>query len=54
MDEAKLEVMRNIAIAHCSSNADQCIQINGSLCTMHSLQSKCTCDLFGYPLGLNL
>ena len=25
-----------------------------SLCTMHSLQSKCTCDLFGHPLGLNL
>ena len=24
------------------------------LCTMHSLQSKCTCDLFGHPLGLNL
>ena len=42
MDEAKLEVMRNIAIAHCSSNADHCIQINGSLCTMHSLQRKCT------------
>ena len=21
---------------------------------MHSLQSKCICDLFGHPLGLNL
>ena len=27
----------------------QCIQINGSLFTMHSLQSKCTCDLFWSP-----
>ena len=26
----------------------------GSLCTMHSLQSKCTCELFGHPLGLTL
>ena len=25
------------------------------LCTMHSLQSKCTCDeLFAHPLGLSL
>ena len=24
------------------------------LCTMHSLQSKCTCELFAHPLGLNL
>ena len=27
---------------------------SGSPCTMHSLQSKCTCELFGQPLGLNL
>ena len=26
----------------------------GALCTMLSLQSKCTCDPFGHPLGLNL
>ena len=32
----------------------QCIQINGSLFTMHSLQSKCTCKLFGHPLRSNL
>ena len=24
------------------------------LCTMHSLPSKCTCELFAHPLGLNL
>ena len=24
------------------------------LCTMHYLQSKCTCDLFANPLGLNI
>ena len=31
----------------------ECIKII-SWCTMHSLQSKCTCELFAYPLGLNL
>ena len=27
---------------------------HSSLCTMHSLQSKCTCELFAHPLVLNI
>ena len=27
---------------------------HGSLCRMHSLHSKCICDLFAHSLGLNL
>ena len=32
------------------NDIDQCTQIIGdSMCTMHSLQSKCTCDLLVTP-----
>ena len=49
IDEVNEAILMILLIARTVDNGDTC-----TYKSLHSLQSKCTCELFGHPLGLNM